>query len=296
MEININFCMKYFIDTEFLEGTQKEKFPISLFRKNTKPTIDLISIGIVAEDGREYYAISKDFNLKEAWSRFDWKQKKVNDGIPGAYREYWIRGNVLKPIFIELRAKEVEEYNVAKRRNVVLDFPEYSFCFREFKRLINKYGTTNKQIAEEVKEFCRGKVNERNADFREFVYSKDDVNRSNPQSAHGYYENRPNPEFYAYYADYDWVVFCWLFGKMLDLPKSFPTYCIDLKQELDSKVLPLMTKENQRRGFYRNTLCTFNEALDIFKTRKNYPKQTNEHNALADAKWNFELYKFLQKI
>jgi hypothetical protein len=56
--------MKYFIDTEFLEGTQKESFPISLFRKQTPPTIDLISIGIVAEDGREYYAISKDFNLK----------------------------------------------------------------------------------------------------------------------------------------------------------------------------------------------------------------------------------------
>ena len=27
-----------------------------------------------------------------------------------------------------------------------------------------------------------------------------------------------------------------------------------------------------------------------------YPKQTNEHNALADARWNFELYKFLQKL
>ena len=40
----------YYIDTEFLEGTQKENFPISLFRKNTPPTIDLISIGIVAED------------------------------------------------------------------------------------------------------------------------------------------------------------------------------------------------------------------------------------------------------
>ena len=59
--------MKYFIDTEFLEGTQKESFPTSLFRKNTPPTIDLISIGIVDENGREYYAISKDFNLKEAW-------------------------------------------------------------------------------------------------------------------------------------------------------------------------------------------------------------------------------------
>lgn len=27
-----------------------------------------------------------------------------------------------------------------------------------------------------------------------------------------------------------------------------------------------------------------------------YPKQTNEHNALSDARWNYELYKFLQLI
>ena len=63
--------MKYFLDTEFIEGTQKSWFGI-----NTKPTIDLISIGIVAEDGREYYAISKDFNLKEAWNRYD---EKINE-------------------------------------------------------------------------------------------------------------------------------------------------------------------------------------------------------------------------
>ena len=37
--------MKYFYDTEFLEDGR---------------TIELISIGIVAEDGREYYAISED--------------------------------------------------------------------------------------------------------------------------------------------------------------------------------------------------------------------------------------------
>ena len=61
--------MNYFLDTEFLEGTQK-----TLFGKS-KPTIDLISIGIVAEDGREYYAISKDFNLKEAWNRYDIKKE-----------------------------------------------------------------------------------------------------------------------------------------------------------------------------------------------------------------------------
>lgn len=47
--------MKYYIDTEFLEGTQKEGFLISLFRKEKKPTIDLISIGLISEDNREYY-------------------------------------------------------------------------------------------------------------------------------------------------------------------------------------------------------------------------------------------------
>jgi len=41
------------------------------------------------------------------------------------------------------------------------------------------------------------------------------------------------PEFYGYYCDYDWVVFCWLFGRMADLPKHFPMYCKDLKQYKD---------------------------------------------------------------
>lgn len=39
--------MRYFYDTEFIEDGQ---------------TIDLVSIGIVAEDGREYYAVSTDFD------------------------------------------------------------------------------------------------------------------------------------------------------------------------------------------------------------------------------------------
>jgi len=56
--------MKYFIDTEFVEGVQDISTPWLLLKKRggglsigkPKPTIDLISIGIVAEDGREYYA------------------------------------------------------------------------------------------------------------------------------------------------------------------------------------------------------------------------------------------------
>jgi len=64
---------------------------------------------------------------------------------------------------------------------------------------------------------------------------------------------------------------------MIDLPKGFPMYCIDLKQMVD-----------------------YNENVywqkDSLKKHYNYPKQTNEHNALADAKWNFELFKFLKKL
>jgi hypothetical protein len=54
--------MRYFLDTEFIEGTQKVP---SFFRsKTTKPTIDLISIGIVSEDNREYYANKTENFLK----------------------------------------------------------------------------------------------------------------------------------------------------------------------------------------------------------------------------------------
>lgn len=43
-------------------------------------------------------------------------------------------------------------------------------------------------------------------------------------------------QFVGYYADYDWVCFCKIFGKMIDLPKNFSMYAIDLKQTLDEKL------------------------------------------------------------
>ena len=44
---------KFFYDTEFNEGVSGNL---------DKPTIDLISIGIVDENGNEYYAISNEFD------------------------------------------------------------------------------------------------------------------------------------------------------------------------------------------------------------------------------------------
>ena len=71
------------------------------------------------------------------------------------------------------------------------------------------------------------------------------------------------PIFYGYYSAYDWVVFCWIFGSMVELPKGWPMYCRDLKQLADG----------------------------LNKPRFEGPK--NKHNALTDARWNKEFYEYL---
>lgn len=67
------------------------------------------------------------------------------------------------------------------------------------------------------------------------------------------------PEIWGYFADYDWVVFCQLFGRMVDLPKGMPMYCRDLKQLMDEQ------------GIKRDHLPKQDEA--------------GAHDALEDARW-----------
>ncbi len=67
----------------------------------------------------------------------------------------------------------------------------------------------------------------------------------------------PKPDFWAYYADYDWVVLCQLYGRMIDLPTGWPMYCRDLKQELVRLGNPEIYKLSEARA----------------------------HNALSDAEW-----------
>lgn len=251
--------MKYFLDTEFLEGPQKRFFGFS----QTKPTIDLISIGIFAEDGRIYYAISKDFNLKEAWNRYDSKINRAYPNGPEYIREYWIRENVLKHIFNELCKKDSNKY-------ISLDF-----TYMNLKFLLNKYGKSNEQIAQEIKLFT--------------IYLIDFENECSGGIMSQIKQTEEGIEFYAYYADYDWVVFCWLFGRMIDLPTVFPKYCRDLKQMLDEK-----QKEVKYYG-YKKDSGRIGSFLDL-KKQKDYPVNPLEHNALADAEWNKRLYEFIQKI
>jgi 3' exoribonuclease, RNase T-like len=91
--------------------------------------------------------------------------------------------------------------------------------------------------------------------------------------------------FYGYFSDYDWVLFCSLFGTMMDLPEGFPMFCIDLKQMADEKF-------EQYWEIYSDHGRVFNkQKIREEWQNANYPVQTNEHDALADAKWNLELYK-----
>ena len=73
------------------------------------------------------------------------------------------------------------------------------------------------------------------------------------------------PEFWGYYADYDWVVFCRLFGRMVDLPNGFPMYCRDIKQLMDQKGNPQKPEQD-----------------------------LNPHNALDDAKYHKKLYEWIK--
>jgi len=64
--------VRYFYDTEFIEDGE---------------TIDLISIGVVAEDGREFYAVSKEFDASQAG---DWVRRNVLNQLPPKSDARWM--------------------------------------------------------------------------------------------------------------------------------------------------------------------------------------------------------------
>lgn len=170
--------MKYFIDTEFMEDGR---------------TIELLSIGLVCEDGREFYGINPGADKSKA-------NEFVRDAvIPHLYED------------VRLPGREVEIYEA---------LPQV--------------------LAQRILKFARLP----HADDPQFREKK--------------------PQFWGYFADYDWVVFCQLFGRMVDLPKGYPMYCMDIKQ-----------------------LCNHLGNPELPKQGK------GEHHALLDARWNKLAFEFL---
>ncbi len=173
--------MRYFFDTEFIEDGK---------------TIDLISIGIVASDGREFYAESAEADLSRA--------------------NEWVVKNVIAHLWS--RQSDKKQANLWSRDGGIGGL------------------LARNRIASEIITFC------------------------DP-------EKYGKPEFWAYYADYDWVALCQLFGRMIDLPKGWPMYCRDLKQFADMLGNPKLPQQGD-----------------------------DEHHALADARWNRDSFKFLQAV
>ncbi len=162
--------MKFFLDTEFIESGP------------SKP-IQLISIGMTADSGDSFYAISSEFNPDDAST--------------------WVKENVLAKLEPE---SEISRLPLA-------------------------------QIARSIRHYVA-------------------------HAARG-----SKPEFWGYYADYDWVVFCQVFGTMMDLPDGFPMYCRDIKRLCDDKGNPKLPEQ-----------------------------ASGEHNALADARWNQIAWAFLDSL
>lgn len=74
-------------------------------------------------------------------------------------------------------------------------------------------------------------------------------------------------EIWAWYGNYDWVAFCGtIYGNMVAVPEGMPWNIMDLKQYAD--YLRITTKPAPPVG---------------------------EHNALVDARWNRDYYKYLRK-
>lgn len=224
--------MRFFIDTEFHEFSKRQMFlgmPIG------KPinTIEIISIGIVADNGNNLYLVSKDFDIDAAWSN------------------EWLKDNVLKKIHLELwnQISSDEKYF-----NTYFHQWTGYFSKKSIKALIDRFGKSIQEISKLIVDFTESN------------------------------QNKKQNVFIGYYSDYDWVVFCWLFGRMIDLPKNFPMYCYDLKQSLDDLAFKYAPDK------------PINETLQCFKNHPKYPKQINEHNALDDAYWNRELLSFIGEI
>lgn len=192
--------MRYWLDEEFIDDAS---------------IIDLISIGIVAEDGRELYLQSSEFKAKKA--------------------SPWVWENVLSHLEI---------------------------CPH-----VPAYGPIEDHLPKELRAHKRGQCIDQqrgllhNCPWRSRDAIRREILSFMDVGAYG------KPEIWTYYGCYDHVVFCQLFGTMMDLPKGFPMYTRDIKMWCNLLGDPRLPEQGK-----------------------------GEHNALADAKWNKRAWEFLNEL
>lgn len=215
--------MNYFFDTEFIEGFHKP-----LFGKR-RHHIDLISIGIVAGDGRTYEAVSNEYRHKDA--------------------DAWVRNNVIVPLY----TSKIPGF----RRQWI-----YTDNFQ------NHIGKSNATIAREIYEFTDAGLHM----LDERAIPDDFKRQHNVYDSDAIYTQ---PTFIGYYCDYDWVLLCSLFGRMIELPNGYPKYCIDVKQILDEVAVKWWQFKNPNELYFPHMLPV---ALQFLKQSTKYPENKKEHD------------------
>jgi len=160
---------RFYYDCEFVETGG-----------SAHPTIDLISVGVVAEDGREFYAVSSEFDQAAAEAN----------------------------LFV---------------RDLVLP-----------------------QLPGPGERLPRAEIRDRLLAF--LAPSADD-----------------KVELWGWYADYDHVALCWLFGRMVDLPPGMPMWTRDLKQVAAALGDPPLPKPPEGAHHALNDARWVREAHGVFR-------------------------------
>ena len=144
--------------------------------------------------------------------------------------EFIDTGSEIIPISIGMIREDGKEYYAEFEETDLSDVNDW------LKENVVKHLTGNtkpkKQIAEEVRLFCGG-----------------------------------NPEFWAWFGSYDWVVLCQLYGRMLDVPYGWPHLYNELVFFVKSRIW---------------SIATLKQTIPNDKA----------HNALSDAKWNKKVWEF----
>jgi len=174
---------RFYIDLEFIE-------------RGHKHPIELISIGIVSEDGREFYAVSTEFNPRHA---SQWVKDNVIACLPPKMRNP-----------MEMTPREREEARAWKSRSQIRDgiarFVGYERYTAQWIRS-GWIGQWDRFIGRQQTKYIANKDN--TVDF---------------------------PEFYGEWSAYDHVTFCQIFGTMMDLPQGFPMRTRDIIQTAEDEL------------------------------------------------------------
>lgn len=195
--------MKYFIHIEYNEKT------VSTFL-NSYIVLELVSIGIVCNDGRSYHAYLDGCDIKKAWSKYYQTTDK----------------HTYKPIELDIFRDTIQTKgkSIDKIRQEI-----YNFINKDIDLIIKSH-INNAGINIQIEPYMQKLFEDYNVE----------------QDNYSFYAK---PEIYSFECIYSYVVFCQLFGGLKKLPKGYPSVFIDMK-DIYNKTSIKLRDNISYQGYY----------------------------------------------